>query len=320
MARQDFLDGGYYGKLGKTVGQRWKGKYYIRTWVKPKDPESPAQLYQRKQFALATRLAQEAMLINGHDGLWDTSKSTEFNQRVSLARRRLAAGKTPEESLPLYPEGYTPSQPFEVSGMAMINGHTIRCVCDFSPLENTGAFDWEINYALLDSTEFYTETGRFSPTSSTKYFDIVSQNDISECTPCEVIAAGEGQIAGSQQQIYLGALSFMGRYHNLPHVLITGGDAATSSPDTCELTWARYSGAVPTLDGWSERIGTLDYNSGDFKILTFADPLDLATGRKDWKVSQFQVDDYTCPFNIVGYVGTYAAPKSVVIFEQNIYP
>ena len=34
MAIQNFLSGGYYGKLGATVGQRWKNKQNLRNTSK----------------------------------------------------------------------------------------------------------------------------------------------------------------------------------------------------------------------------------------------------------------------------------------------
>ena len=78
MAIQNFLNGGYIGKLGQTVGQRWKDKKIIRTYVVPKNPNTPAQKQMREQFATANRLAQQAMTINGHQGIWDTSKVPEY--------------------------------------------------------------------------------------------------------------------------------------------------------------------------------------------------------------------------------------------------
>ncbi len=73
MAKQNFLAGGYIGKLGDTIGQRWKDKKIIRSYVKPRNPNTPAQQTARQQFALANKLAQQAMVINGHQGIWDTS-------------------------------------------------------------------------------------------------------------------------------------------------------------------------------------------------------------------------------------------------------
>lgn len=108
MAKQNFLGGGYIGKLGQTVGQRWKDQKIVRTYVKPANPNTPAQQNARAMFATANKLAQQAMNINGHTGVWDTSTCPEYSQRVGQAMRRLRAGYTEQQSLPLYPEGSLP--------------------------------------------------------------------------------------------------------------------------------------------------------------------------------------------------------------------
>lgn len=109
MAKQNFLAGGYIGKLGNTVGQRWKDKKIVRTYVKPHNPNTPAQQTAREQFATANKLAQQAMVINGHQGIWDTSTKPEYAQRVGQAMRRLRLGYPEQDCIPLYPEGQAPS-------------------------------------------------------------------------------------------------------------------------------------------------------------------------------------------------------------------
>lgn len=114
MGIQNFIDGGFIGKVGDVVGQRWKDKKMVRAYVKGKQPNTPAQINVRDMFRQANQLAQEAMNINGHTGIWDTSKTPEYSQRVGLAFKRLKAGMSPGEALPLYPEGYNPSQPISI--------------------------------------------------------------------------------------------------------------------------------------------------------------------------------------------------------------
>lgn len=109
MAKQNFLNGGYIGKLGNTVGQRWKDKKIVRTYVIPTNPNTPAQQTARQQFATANKLAQQAMNINGHTGVWDTSTKPEYSQRVGQAMKRLRLGYSEQDSLPLYPEGQSPA-------------------------------------------------------------------------------------------------------------------------------------------------------------------------------------------------------------------
>lgn len=109
MAKQNFLNGGYIGKLGNTVGQRWKDKKIVRTYVIPANPNTPAQQTARQQFATANKLAQQAMNINGHTGVWDTSTKPEYSQRVGQAMKRLRLGYPEQDCLPIYPEGQSPA-------------------------------------------------------------------------------------------------------------------------------------------------------------------------------------------------------------------
>jgi len=109
MAIQNFLSGGFYGKLGDVVGQRWHNKRTVRAYVIPANPRTEKQQSNRQIFALATFLAQQAYNINKGSPLWDTSQMGQFSLMVGTAKRRLQAGKSIEEALPLYPDGYNPT-------------------------------------------------------------------------------------------------------------------------------------------------------------------------------------------------------------------
>jgi hypothetical protein len=109
MAIQNFLSGGYYGKLGDTVGQRWHNKRTIRSYVVPKNPQTEKQQANRNLFATANRLAQEAYNVNKGSELWDTTNKSQFSQMVSTAKLRLQAGMSEADALPLYPDNYDPA-------------------------------------------------------------------------------------------------------------------------------------------------------------------------------------------------------------------
>ena len=85
MATQDFFNGGFIGKMGDTIGQRWKSKRVIKAYAKPSNPKTPAQLKARAEFKIAIETAQQGMGYTGHSGLLDTSHLNEFQVRTSLA-------------------------------------------------------------------------------------------------------------------------------------------------------------------------------------------------------------------------------------------
>lgn len=70
MGKLHFLNGAFYGKGGAFVGAKWKNLSTIRPYVKPENPNTPAQQTQRKHFReLQEQLQQIAYLIKGYTTL-----------------------------------------------------------------------------------------------------------------------------------------------------------------------------------------------------------------------------------------------------------
>lgn len=109
MAKQNFLAGGFYGKLGQTVGQRWKNKRIIRAYVIPRNPRTEKQQANRNDFGNSTKLAQYGMQMNFHAPCFDTSVTPEWGQRVSIASQLKKAGKAGLDIIPLFPINYVPA-------------------------------------------------------------------------------------------------------------------------------------------------------------------------------------------------------------------
>lgn len=108
MAIQNFLSGGYYGKLGATVGQRWKNKRTIRTYVVPTNPRTPTQQANRNKFADAVTFAQMGMQMNYYCTLFDDPNFTKWNYRMKVARELKNAGLSDLDLIPLYPISFNP--------------------------------------------------------------------------------------------------------------------------------------------------------------------------------------------------------------------
>ena len=108
MAIQNFLSGGYYGKLGATVGQRWKNKRTIRTYVVPTNPRTPTQQANRGKFADAVIYAQMGMQMNYYCTLFDDPNFTKWNYRMKVARALKNAGLSELDLIPLYPISFNP--------------------------------------------------------------------------------------------------------------------------------------------------------------------------------------------------------------------
>lgn len=108
MAIQNFLSGGYYGKLGATVGQRWKNKRTIRTYVIPANPRTEKQQKNRGNFANAVEYAQMGLQMNYYATCFEDVNFTRWNYRMRTARELKASGLNGLDLIPLYPMSFVP--------------------------------------------------------------------------------------------------------------------------------------------------------------------------------------------------------------------
>ena len=154
MAIQNFLSGGYYGKLGATVGQRWKNKRTIRTYVIPNNPRTPSQQANRGKFADAVTYSQIGMQMNYYCALFDDPNMTRWNYRMKVARELKAAGFNDLDLIPLYPMSYTPTILLSDFTRSKVEGNThITFSCQNLTSEVDRVFS--IMFAL------YTEENQF---------------------------------------------------------------------------------------------------------------------------------------------------------------
>jgi len=131
MATQNFIAGGFYGKLGDVVGQRWRNKRTIRRYVIGANPQTPEQQANRALFASAVRLAQQALNINPGAPAWFNESVGEFSLRVGTAKLRLRDGLSEGQAVPIFPDDYVPYHTFESA--------TIR------PMETNGRAKWALS-------------------------------------------------------------------------------------------------------------------------------------------------------------------------------
>jgi len=106
MALQNFLQGGFTGKLGAFVGQKYYGRYHVRAWAMTPVHTTPAAMLAKQQFTHSVALAQEAMSINKGDPSWQHTGHPEWPWRCHTALGRIKAGLPDSAALPLYPDGY----------------------------------------------------------------------------------------------------------------------------------------------------------------------------------------------------------------------
>lgn len=117
MAKQNFLAGGFYGKLGATVGQRWKNKRTIRTYVIPENPRTPKQMANRNKFTAAVPFAQKGMSMNYRSPAFASETTTEWALRMSSAKYAIDLGQSDVAAIPVVPRGFTSA--YTITGIAV---------------------------------------------------------------------------------------------------------------------------------------------------------------------------------------------------------
>lgn len=108
MAKQNIISGGFYGKVGQLVGQRWHNIRTVRSYVIPHNPRTEKQQANRYAFAKVTENAQIAMQMNYHTPAFDTSDNSEWALRMSSGSMLAKGGNTGFNLIPLFPYGYIP--------------------------------------------------------------------------------------------------------------------------------------------------------------------------------------------------------------------
>lgn len=115
MAKQNFLAGGYFGKLGATVGQRWKNIRTIRTYVIPHNPRTPKQQANRNTFSQAVPYAQLGQQTNFGSVLFKDEAKTEWSLRMRAALENIKNGLRDVGIVPTYPALFSPT--YEITEM-----------------------------------------------------------------------------------------------------------------------------------------------------------------------------------------------------------
>lgn len=92
MGRMNLLKANWYGKVGETVGAKWKDKSTIRTYAKPSDPKTAAQEKVRDVFGeinhLIALFTDSLKYINS----LDTKGMSVRNAIVKLNKDQIDAG------------------------------------------------------------------------------------------------------------------------------------------------------------------------------------------------------------------------------------
>lgn len=157
MAKQDFVNGGFRGKLGQLIGQRWLEKYTVRAYFKPGQPRTGKQQANRQLFRQAVELVNIANQYNQGAPMWRKQGSTSYNARMSQAKKTLQEGITGENAIPIYRLSATPEVIIDDLVLATAAGGYQLKSAKWSALSESRS--WSISAILYDT--LLEETYRF---------------------------------------------------------------------------------------------------------------------------------------------------------------
>lgn len=241
MARQDFADGGFIGKLGQVIGQRWHNKRYVRAYFKPPNPRSEKQIAVRKRFAQAIELSQLAFRVVGHNNEWDTTDKTQFNAMMSQCLNDLKNGIDPVDAVPYHPHGWTPGEPAQITSVSFSDPYN----CDITlSLDRIGtvAHCW-VTYerAEVQMVQVFTEDEEFDTSSLITRYHISGAVDSEfPLLQSAFVIAGNTEIAGETIEFltdeWYGDTLWLGK----PTEIIAMAAREDTTADTVQYTFDPY--------------------------------------------------------------------------------
>lgn len=92
MGKMNLLKANWYGKVGQTVGAKWKNKSTIRTYTKPANPDTAAQQTVRGGFAAITAFVALFADAIRYKSALDTAGQSVRNAIIKLNKEMVAAG------------------------------------------------------------------------------------------------------------------------------------------------------------------------------------------------------------------------------------
>lgn len=99
MGELNLLKGAYTGKVGKTVGAKWKNLSTVRTYTKPANPKTEAQVSVRSAFkeinSFVARFADAIKYLSA----WNTAGMSVRNAIVKANKAMIDTGTFNKEAL-----------------------------------------------------------------------------------------------------------------------------------------------------------------------------------------------------------------------------
>lgn len=99
MGELNLLKGAYTGKVGKTVGAKWKNLSTVRTFTKPANPKTEAQVSVRNAFKEINSFVARFSDAIKYLSAWNTSGMSVRNAIVKANKAMIDTGTFDKETL-----------------------------------------------------------------------------------------------------------------------------------------------------------------------------------------------------------------------------
>ncbi len=109
MGKQNFLQGGFKGKVGAFVGKGWKDMLVIQAAPTVNNPRTEKQQKMRAGFARRVEACKLAMQANYNANFWESTSNTKWALMMSSSSQMYSDTKNILQYTPLIPYGYSPA-------------------------------------------------------------------------------------------------------------------------------------------------------------------------------------------------------------------
>lgn len=109
MGKQNFLQGGFKGKVGAFVGKSWKDILVIQSAPTVNNPRTEKQQKMRAGFARRVEACKLAMQANYNASFWESTSNTKWALMMSSSSQMYSDTKNILQYTPLIPYGYSPA-------------------------------------------------------------------------------------------------------------------------------------------------------------------------------------------------------------------
>jgi hypothetical protein len=128
MAQINWIKANLKGKLGEIVGSSWRGKPYVKTYTKPRDPKTSEQMAIREVFRNVTSITKAIyhQILKPYT-LPQPKKCTAYNQMVRLNKQMFQDKIWDPTKLiifdgPLFNRGFTIQPEISISSNTIVAG------------------------------------------------------------------------------------------------------------------------------------------------------------------------------------------------------